>query len=59
VIFNLDHEMETLHFIPNGEDPYPVPRAQSFWGLKAKNINEAFFFSVFIKKIDLLQENFE
>jgi hypothetical protein len=23
VIFNLDHEMETLHFIPNGEDPYP------------------------------------
>jgi hypothetical protein len=24
VIFNLDHEMETLHFISNGEDPYPV-----------------------------------
>ena len=24
VIFNLDHEMETLHFISNGEDPYPL-----------------------------------
>ena len=23
MIFNLDHEMETLHFIPNGENPYP------------------------------------
>ena len=23
MIFNLDHEMETLHFISNGEDPYP------------------------------------
>jgi hypothetical protein len=23
-IFNLDHEMETLHFISNGEDPCPV-----------------------------------
>jgi hypothetical protein len=22
VIFNLDHEMETLHFISNREDPY-------------------------------------
>ena len=24
MIFNLDHEMETLHFISNGEDPYPT-----------------------------------
>ena len=21
--FNLDHEMESFHFISNGEDPYP------------------------------------
>jgi hypothetical protein len=35
--------------------------AQSFWGPKAKNINEAFFFSFFflLKKIDHLQESFE
>ena len=24
MIFNLNHEMETLHFISNGKDPYPV-----------------------------------
>jgi hypothetical protein len=23
MIFNLDHEIETLHFISNGEDPIP------------------------------------
>ena len=32
--------------------------AQSFWGPKAKNINEAFFFFL-LKKIYPLQENFE
>jgi hypothetical protein len=35
VIFNLDHEMETLHFIPNGEDPYPGMRTV----LEGKNGN--------------------
>ena len=25
MIFNLDHEMETLYFILNGEDPIPNP----------------------------------
>ena len=23
IIFNLDHEMDSLHFISNGEDPSP------------------------------------
>ena len=24
IIFNLDHEMDSLHFILNGEDPIPL-----------------------------------
>ena len=35
MIFNLDHEMETLHFISNGEDPYPLMTNLSFQSYNA------------------------